>query len=161
MTESLRTLWKHGQTDEVSDAPLRALFADSDEAADEALDRVAESPHMAAFVQAVAGLRGDAEALSREIKQLRQPRVPRRSSFVQRWPWAVAASVAVMAWWALPPEQGVQPTAGVPQVASQSSGQPESTVAAGAIETGSILTASFEAAPTQHDPALFSAGFDS
>lgn len=161
MSESLRRLWKHGQADDASDAPLRALFAESDQDADEALDRVAESPRMAAIVQVVAGLRGDAEALSREIKQQRQPRAPQRSSLAQRWPWAVAASVVMMAWWAMPPEQGVLRAPAAPQVASQSSAQPGTTVAATVDGAESILTASFEAAPTRRDPALFSAGFDS
>ena len=158
MSDPLRALWRRGQVDSSSDAAMGALFAENDQAADAALDEVAESPRMASMVQVVSGLRADAEMLSRDVKQLRQPRPARPGTAAERWPWAVAASVALMAWWALP---GHSPAPADMAVVAPTPATPASEVLPA--DAGRILTASFEASAEANTDsnAQFSAGFDS
>ena len=126
--------------DDLAAALTRAGWPDEDGTP---LDRIAASPAHADILRATLALGPEAEALSREIAELRAPR--RIAARNRRWV-ALAAALGAVALMTPGLRDGVAPP---PQ----------------AIGTDALMSASFESgaddAPSSSDEVLFSADFDS
>lgn len=161
--QALRRLWQSGQSPAIPESTRDALGAQTDLAVEQALDSLATHRGAADLVRVASGLRGDAEQLAREIKQLRVPQRSRPPARVH-WRWAAAAAVVAMVFWnGLPREPGQIPALAPDGLATEADARPSASGLEVVDPRDRIVSGSFESTDRAADKprGIFGAGFDS